>query len=85
MPSGLTNKKADDVGRELGTRWRLSGRECTVRTRLPLANTPRCGSDVPSVTCVCASAITDPLRVDKIIKNVGNTDLNITTVCPLEL
>jgi len=30
MPSGLTNEKADDVGRELGTRWRLSARECTV-------------------------------------------------------
>jgi len=23
MPIGLTNKKADDVDRELGTRWRL--------------------------------------------------------------
>jgi len=38
MPSGLTNKKGDDVGRELGTRWRLSGRECTVG--LPVTAAP---------------------------------------------
>jgi hypothetical protein len=45
---------------------------------------PRGGSDDPPVADVSAGYIDIP-KIDKINKNLGNTDLNITTFCPVEL